>query len=246
METTQPAAPESTYNRERALAQRQKKKIYGAYKEAKKAKRWDSDRECYLDPKGNIYIVPSTIDVETLMKAIPPVEEEIKIDAAKRAEKAMLKQESRERWLKSLEQKKVDEGIIDTEKEITAENLKKMTDQVLMAKALEVDSKSASSSESSGKVSCSGSENESGKADCAKTESVCRRCTKECKVCNTHAYLSNKIIQELIEKIGIIDREVLGRDKLIKASNERIKELNKKILKKIKVMLNVLKKKMKN
>ncbi|XP_021979395.1 kinesin-1 heavy chain-like [Helianthus annuus] len=163
------------------------------------------------------------------MKSILPVEEHIKIDAARRAEKERLKQESRERWLKSLEQKKVDEWIIDTEKEITAENLKKMADQVLMAKALEVDSKSASSSESSGKVSSSGSENESGKADCAKTENVCRCCTKECKVCNTHTYLSNKRIQELVEKIGKNDKEILSRDKLVKASSERIKELSEKI-----------------
>ncbi|MFS8034350.1 hypothetical protein Hanom_Chr17g01580141 [Helianthus anomalus] len=75
MVTTEPVVTESTYNRERCLAQRQKKKIYEAYKEAKKAKRWDPDRECYLDPKGNICIDPSTIDVETLMKAIPSVEE---------------------------------------------------------------------------------------------------------------------------------------------------------------------------
>ncbi|MFS7978571.1 hypothetical protein Hanom_Chr10g00917011 [Helianthus anomalus] len=99
------------------------------------------------------------------MKAIPPVEEQIKIDNAKRAEKEILKQESRERWLKSLEPKKVDEGIIDTEKKMTAENLTKMADQVLMEKALEVDSKSTS--ELSGKVSSSGCENESGKTDCA-------------------------------------------------------------------------------
>ncbi|MFS7945832.1 hypothetical protein Hanom_Chr06g00528761 [Helianthus anomalus] len=228
MATTEPAAPESTYNRERALAKRQKKRIYDAYKEAKKAKRWDPDRECYLDPKGNICIDPSTIDVETFMKSIPPVEEQIKRDAAKRARKERLKQESSERWLKSLESKKVDEGIIDTEKEMTAENLTKMADQVIIAKAIEVDSKSTSSSGSSGKVSSSGSENESGKADCAKTESVCRGCMKECKVYNTHAYLSNKRIQELIEKIGIIDGEVLGRDKLVKASNERIKEFSKR------------------
>ncbi|KAJ0576992.1 putative transcription factor interactor and regulator CCHC(Zn) family [Helianthus annuus] len=73
MVTTEPTATESTYNRERALAQRQKKKIYDAYKEAKKAKRWDPHRECYWDPKGNIFIDRSTIDLETLMKAIPPV-----------------------------------------------------------------------------------------------------------------------------------------------------------------------------
>ncbi|KAJ0743532.1 putative transcription factor interactor and regulator CCHC(Zn) family [Helianthus annuus] len=245
MATTEPAATESTYNRERSLAQRQKKKIYDAYKEAKKAKRWDPDRECYLDPKGNILIDPLTIDLETLMKAIPLVEEQIKISDAKRAEKERLKQEIRKRYLKSLEQKKVDEWIIDTEKEMTAENLKKMADQVLMAKALEVDSKSASSSDLSGKVSSSGSENESGKAVSAQKESVCKGCTKECKVCNTHTYLSNKRIQELVEKMVLIDKEVLSQDKLVKASSERIKELSEKI-EKDKVMLNIFKRKMKN
>ncbi|MFS8021596.1 hypothetical protein Hanom_Chr16g01429271 [Helianthus anomalus] len=90
------------------------------------------------------------------MKSIPQVEEQIKIDVAKIAEKERLKQERHERYLKSLEPKKVDEGIIDVEMEMTAENLTKMADQGLMAKALEVDSKSSSKSESSEKVSSSG------------------------------------------------------------------------------------------
>ncbi|MFS7946106.1 hypothetical protein Hanom_Chr06g00532161 [Helianthus anomalus] len=60
---------------------------------------------------------------------------------------------------------------------MTAENLKKMADQVRMIKALELDSKSASSSER--KVSSSDSESRSGKNDCAKTESVCRNCMKK-------------------------------------------------------------------
>ncbi|MFS7893760.1 hypothetical protein Hanom_Chr00s001099g01673831 [Helianthus anomalus] len=48
------AAPTSTCNRERSLAQIKMKRIYNAYKEAKRAKRWDPNQECYLDPKGNI------------------------------------------------------------------------------------------------------------------------------------------------------------------------------------------------
>ncbi|MFS8024318.1 hypothetical protein Hanom_Chr16g01461831 [Helianthus anomalus] len=160
------------------------------------------------------------------MKSIPPVKEQIKIDAAKRAEKERLKQERHEIYLKSFKPKKVDEGIIDVEKQMTAENLTKKAVQVLMAKELEVDSKSASKSESSEKVSSSGLENEPGKSDCAKSESICIGCTKEC---NTREYLSTKRLLELPDKIGIIDSEVLGRDKLIKASNERIKELNEKI-----------------
>ncbi|MFS7929106.1 hypothetical protein Hanom_Chr04g00328611 [Helianthus anomalus] len=89
---------------------------------------------------------------------------------------------------------------------MTTKNLTKMANQVLMAKALEVDSKSASKSESSEKVSSSGSDNEPGKAKNAKFESVCRGCTRECKVCNTHEYLLRTRIQELTDKIGIIDR----------------------------------------
>ncbi|MFS7998302.1 hypothetical protein Hanom_Chr12g01152071 [Helianthus anomalus] len=103
---------------------------------------------------------------------------------------------------------KVDDGIIDTTKEMTAENLIKMANKVLMEKELEVDSKSAS--ESTSKVSSSGSNNESGKTDGANTESVCRNCTKECKVCSTHAYLSNKTIQELVEKVDMVEKQVLN------------------------------------
>ncbi|MFS8003145.1 hypothetical protein Hanom_Chr13g01210471 [Helianthus anomalus] len=81
------APPTSTYNRERSLASIKMKRIYNAYKEAKKAKIWDPDRECYLDPKGNICVDPKSIDFEALVKSIPTSEEQIKIDAANRAER---------------------------------------------------------------------------------------------------------------------------------------------------------------
>ncbi|MFS7966061.1 hypothetical protein Hanom_Chr09g00769471 [Helianthus anomalus] len=174
---------EKAYIRQKLIAQTIKQKIYEAWKEAKGAKRWDPDRECYLDPKGNICVEPSSVDVETLKKSVQERKEQEKLKRER--EKA----------------KKVDNGIIDTTKEMTAENLRKMADKVLMAKALEVNSKSASSPESSSKVSSSGSNNESGKTDCANTESVCRNCMKEYKVCSTHAYLSIKKIQDLDEKV---------------------------------------------
>ncbi|MFS7979294.1 hypothetical protein Hanom_Chr10g00925651 [Helianthus anomalus] len=79
--------PNSTYNRERSLASIKMKRVHNAYKEATKAKRWDPDRECYLDPKGNICVDPKSIDFEALVKSIPPVEEQIKIDASNRAER---------------------------------------------------------------------------------------------------------------------------------------------------------------
>ncbi|MFS7937083.1 hypothetical protein Hanom_Chr05g00423351 [Helianthus anomalus] len=138
------------------------------------------------------------------MKSIPTTKEQIKIDDANRVEKERLKEEGRQRYLRSLERKR-DEGVIDTTKEMTAENLKEMADQVLMAKALEV------------------------RLIVLNQKVFAKVAQKKCNVCNTHAYLANTRIQELIEKIGIIDREVLGRDKLVKTSSERIKELTEKI-----------------
>ncbi|MFS7911127.1 hypothetical protein Hanom_Chr02g00114381 [Helianthus anomalus] len=84
---------------------------------------------------------------------------------------------------------------------MTVENLKQMVEKWLMAKELEVDSKS--SSESTSKVSKSGSNNVSGKTDKAKTESECKNCMKDCKVCkvcSTNAYLMLKKTQDLVEK----------------------------------------------
>ncbi|XP_035831996.1 uncharacterized protein LOC118481024 [Helianthus annuus] len=124
-----------------------KDKIYRAWKEATQANRWDPDRECYLDPNGNIIVEPSSVTLETLIESLKQEDEQRERDAAKKAEEEELKS------------KKIDEGIIDTTKEMTAENLTKMADKVLMAKELEVDSKYAS--ESTSKVSNSGSNNES-------------------------------------------------------------------------------------
>ncbi|MFS7917532.1 hypothetical protein Hanom_Chr03g00190161 [Helianthus anomalus] len=45
-----------------------KDRIYTTWKEAKRAKIWDPYRECYLDPKGNIVVEPSSVKVETLIR----------------------------------------------------------------------------------------------------------------------------------------------------------------------------------
>ncbi|MFS8022670.1 hypothetical protein Hanom_Chr16g01442251 [Helianthus anomalus] len=92
---------EPVYNRERSLAHKKLKRIREAYKEAVKAKRWDPDRECYLDPKGNICTDPKSIDFEALVRLIPSVEERIKIDAEKRAEKERLRKERYEKFEES-------------------------------------------------------------------------------------------------------------------------------------------------
>ncbi|MFS8025016.1 hypothetical protein Hanom_Chr16g01470061 [Helianthus anomalus] len=137
-----------------------------------------------------------------------------------------MRKEIYEEFLRLKESKKVDEGIIDVKAEMTIENLTKMEDQVMMEKALEVDSKSTSESESSEKVSSSGSDSELGKAEKDKSERDCRNCMKECKVCNTHEYLLKSQIQKLTDKINILQKNVIDRDKLVRSSTDKINKLN--------------------
>ncbi|MFS7969298.1 hypothetical protein Hanom_Chr09g00807511 [Helianthus anomalus] len=140
---------EQKYNYRKMLAQTMKGRNYRAWKEAKKANQWDSDRECYLDPMGNIIAEPSTLIVETLIEQLKREDEERKKEHARKAEEEELKS------------KKVDDGIINTTKELTPENLTKMADKVLMDSQLEVDSKSPS--KSTNMVSGSSSSVETGK-----------------------------------------------------------------------------------
>ncbi|MFS8034662.1 hypothetical protein Hanom_Chr17g01583801 [Helianthus anomalus] len=65
--------------------------------------------------------------------------------------------------------------------------------------------------------------------DGAKTKSDYKNCMKECKVCSTHAYLTLKKTQDLVEKVEMVEKQILNRDKLMRASNKRIKELTERI-----------------
>ncbi|XP_021995996.1 uncharacterized protein PFB0145c-like [Helianthus annuus] len=211
---------EEKYSYRKMIAQNMKDKIYRTWKEAKSAKRWDANRECYLDPKGNIVVEPSSVTVETLIEQLAEEEEE------RQRLWWGTKDEEKEKE-KDLQLKKVNDGIIDTTKEFTADNLKNMADKVLAAKELEVDSKS--SSESQSKVSSNDLINGSGKTEKAKRDSDYKNCMKNCKVCSTHAYLSGKRTEELTERVRQVENQILSRDKLLEASNERIKELTDKL-----------------
>ncbi|XP_021995887.1 uncharacterized protein LOC110893075 [Helianthus annuus] len=154
-------------------AQNRMSRIYNTYKEAKKAKRWDAVRECYLDPKGNIAVDPDSISVDALIQQIAEEEEgDQRLWWGGGEEKEKEKENEKEP-----QTKKVDDMIIDTPQEFTAENLKKMADKVLAAKELEV--VSGSRTESKSKVSQNDAINESGKK--AKTESDCKNCMKNWK-----------------------------------------------------------------
>ncbi|KAJ0808628.1 putative transcription factor interactor and regulator CCHC(Zn) family [Helianthus annuus] len=127
---------EEKYIGRRMKAQTRMIKISKKFTEAKRAKRWDPDRECYLDPMGNIAIDSRTLDFDAMIQQVAEEEEYWQ-------RKWWGGGKEKEKEVKS---KKIDDGIIDTSQELNAENLGKMADKVLAAKELEVDSKSESES----------------------------------------------------------------------------------------------------
>ncbi|KAJ0499661.1 putative transcription factor interactor and regulator CCHC(Zn) family [Helianthus annuus] len=66
---------EEKFVNRRMKAQTRMSRIYNTYKEAKRAKRWDADRECYLDPQGNIAVDPDSISVDALIQQFAEEEE---------------------------------------------------------------------------------------------------------------------------------------------------------------------------
>ncbi|KAJ0887197.1 putative transcription factor interactor and regulator CCHC(Zn) family [Helianthus annuus] len=61
---------EQKYNYRRLLATNRMIRISGIFSEVKRANRWDPDRECYLDPYGNIAIDNNTLDLEAIIKEL--------------------------------------------------------------------------------------------------------------------------------------------------------------------------------
>ncbi|MFS7962405.1 hypothetical protein Hanom_Chr08g00726261 [Helianthus anomalus] len=172
-------------------------RISRIYLDARRAGRWDPDRECYLDEYGNIAIDDSTLDMEAIIKEIKeddeywqhkwwgtPTEKMIE------EEKVKERKEKEEKEMKEKEEiekaKQIDTGMINTTQELTAKNLGKMADKVLAAKALEVDSNSMT--ESKDQVSPKSSTNVSGKKFEGNVD--CKNCNKECNFCSTVTYLN--------------------------------------------------------
>ncbi|MFS8023709.1 hypothetical protein Hanom_Chr16g01454631 [Helianthus anomalus] len=47
-------------------------KLYAPFKGEKRAKRWDAERECYLDPQGNPVVDRKKVDFNAVTALFPP------------------------------------------------------------------------------------------------------------------------------------------------------------------------------
>ncbi|XP_035840425.1 uncharacterized protein DDB_G0283697-like [Helianthus annuus] len=188
-------------NDRRQRAEWKMMRLSRVHTEAKRAKRWDADRECYLDPEGNIAIDPKTLSLEAMTVEFAKLEEfQQRKWWGGGEEKEKEKEKEQEQ-----KPKKIDEGIIDTSLELNAENFGKMADKV---------SSNASSSESGKKV---------------KDDSDCKHCMKNCKVCSTQAYLKDTKVNDLTKRVRKVEDQILDHDKMLKFSNDQVKKLTEKI-----------------
>ncbi|KAF5775109.1 putative transcription factor interactor and regulator CCHC(Zn) family [Helianthus annuus] len=220
---------EQKYDYRKMVAEAKIIRLSSVFLEAKRANRWDPDRECYLDEYGNIAVDDKKIDIEAIIQEYKEDDEYWQhkwwgtptskmIEEEK--EKERKEKEEKDRDEKE-ELEKVDTGLIDTTQELTAENLRNMADKVLAAKALEVDSTSVS--ESKNQVSQIKSTNVSGNK--VNGSADCKSCTKQCNFCTTVTYLNGEKIKNLTINVRKLEDQILDRDKELKASAEQINEL---------------------
>ncbi|MFS7978799.1 hypothetical protein Hanom_Chr10g00919681 [Helianthus anomalus] len=62
---------EVKWTRQERIARERVNELYDPFNEAKKAKRWDDERECFLEPQGNPVVDPKKVDFDALVAVIP-------------------------------------------------------------------------------------------------------------------------------------------------------------------------------
>ncbi|MFS7978796.1 hypothetical protein Hanom_Chr10g00919641 [Helianthus anomalus] len=71
---------EEKWTRQERIARERVNELYAPFNEAKKAKRWDDERECFLDPQGNPIVDPKKVDFDALVTEMMKKKEEETID----------------------------------------------------------------------------------------------------------------------------------------------------------------------
>ncbi|KAJ0840092.1 putative transcription factor interactor and regulator CCHC(Zn) family [Helianthus annuus] len=210
-------------------------RLSGIYLEARRANRWDPDREYYLDRYGNVAIDDKTLDIEAIIAEYKEEDEYWQhkwwgtptskmIEEEKEKERKEKEEREKKENAETERSKMVNTELIDVTRKLTTENSEKMADQVLAAKALEVDSISVS--ESKEKVSQSVSTSRSGKKVDGNVD--CKNCNKQCNFCSTVTYLNDEKLKNLKSKVKTFEDQILDRDTELKVSTERFNELTTK------------------
>ncbi|XP_022041186.1 myosin-7-like [Helianthus annuus] len=207
------------------------RKLYAPFKEAQKAKRWDAERECYLDPQGNPVVDPRKVDFDAVANIFPDRDTFHTRRLSKKDYEANLFKRLKEVFEASLPKvmelrKKKEEEIEKLVEEVkkTARDVdeKNDEDQKLTTEESNVPD------ETEVKILTESSELLNNDQNVDKTEDKCRNCIEMCKACTEKdEKLKSKDIElnkiETIFKIKC--KEVIENEEVLK---QKIEELTLK------------------
>ncbi|KAJ0797324.1 putative transcription factor interactor and regulator CCHC(Zn) family [Helianthus annuus] len=210
--------------------------VYDAYKEARWANRWDTERDCYVDPKGSPVVDPEEVYFDALVAAIPTEDVWCRGIREIRGYRKKVEEEINKVIYASLEKKKkktVEEIVIENQKMVkevkkTAdEKLKKQADEVVAEKQqkVEEDLKAEEVTVPNAEVNTQSKSSDLLDKFGHKTDEQCKKCMETCKACTekdnslrSRDFESTKIEKIFKEKCN----EMLENEKFLKQENEKL------------------------
>ncbi|MFS7957107.1 hypothetical protein Hanom_Chr07g00662551 [Helianthus anomalus] len=208
--------------------------MYDAHKEARWARIWDSEYECYVDPKGNPTVDPDEVDFEALVAVIPTESVWLRGLGEIRNYREKVEEEIYKVMYASLEKKKkkmVEEIVVESENSVNKtvdEKLEKQVDGVVAGKQQKVKEdqkpteKDVEVSITEVNIQIESSEmldKVDHKTDqCKKCMETCKACTEKDENLRSRHIEINKIEKIFKEKCS----EMLEKEKFLKQENEKL------------------------
>ncbi|MFS7953568.1 hypothetical protein Hanom_Chr07g00620231 [Helianthus anomalus] len=242
---------------QRSFARGEINKLYDPFDEAKEAKRWDVERECYLDPQGNPVVDPNKVDFNAVVAVIPTceqfytrskIEKDYEENLYKRIKEVFYATLTKVMELRKKKEEEV-EKLVDKLKKTIGEadenQLKIDEDQKQMTEESKVPDKTEVKIQTESSESSNNEENIKQYVDittkqCKKCMETCRACTKTDKTLKSRDIEFTKIetvfkskCKEMLETEEVLKRKVKKLTLKCQDFEKENKVLNTKVFSKI-------------
>ncbi|MFS8018270.1 hypothetical protein Hanom_Chr15g01390111 [Helianthus anomalus] len=179
--------------------------VYDAYKEARSARRWDVEKECYVDPKGNPIVDLDEVDFDALVVVIPTMEV----------------------WCRGLREishyrEKFEEGI--NKQQVKKADTKAEEKVAKKQQKVEEDQKAEETTMPNAEVKTQSESSDMLDRSDHKTDEKCKKCMETCKACTEkdENLRSRDIELTKIEKIFKEKCKMLENEQFLKQENEKL------------------------
>ncbi|MFS7917747.1 hypothetical protein Hanom_Chr03g00192811 [Helianthus anomalus] len=229
--------------------------MYDAYKEARWANRWDTERDCYIDPKGNPSVDPNEVDFDALVAAIPTEEVWYRGLREIRDYREKVEEEIYKVIYASLEKKKktVEEIVVESEKLVKEVKKEKLVDDAVKKAGDEMAKEAVAEKQPEEEDQKLMAENATVPNVEVKTQSKssemldkfdrktdqCKKCIETCIACTEkdNSLRSRDIEFTKIEKIFKKKyNEMVENEKLLKQENEKLTQKCDDLVKENKIL----------